>query len=89
MTEIESIQLLEKSNIQMFEVFTTLCIFVNICLCMDVFFVFRNPFYPTRLRTKWYISFSLIGVFCVKPFQRSMLYKSNDFFRLFVGPLIG
>jgi hypothetical protein len=45
---------------------------------VDVFLVFRNPFYPSYKRMKVYILTSLFVVLAVYPFQRGMLLKSKD-----------
>lgn len=67
-TELEAIKSLEAANIFSFEVFTLMCIMFNICVCVDVFLVFKNPFYPSYKRMKVYIISSTVIVCLIYPF---------------------
>lgn len=87
-TEMQSIKILETSNIQSFEIFTQLCILLNICLCIDVFLVFKNPFYPSYKRMKLYIISSTLILAVVYPFQDGILLDSKRFFKTMIHPLI-
>ena len=87
-TEKDALKRLEWANTTCFEFFQMLVMFLNICLCFDIFKVFKDPFFPTRLRTKWYIIFSLSVSFMLYPFSRSILQSSDDFYKVFIQAIV-
>ena len=88
MNEKEALWLIERSNIICFEVFQMLVLCLNMMMCIDIFKVFKDPFYPTGRRTKWYIISSCIIVLICYPQSKSILLSSDDFFIMFVMPLV-
>lgn len=80
MTEMEAVKMLEHTNIYLFEFTAMMFIMFNVCLCFDVFLVFKNPFHPTESRMKFYNWLSLIVTCVLFPWQKSMMTNAKDFF---------
>lgn len=85
-TDASAVKTLETANIYTFEFSMLLCIMFNICLCLDSYLVFKNPFYPLRKRMTSYTYLSVIVSCLVLPFQKSMMYTTEIFFRDFLHP---
>ena len=86
--EKDALKRLEWANITCFEVFQMLVLCLNIFLCIAIFKVFKDPFFPTRLRVKWYIICSSLIVCICYPFSKSILVSSDDFFKFYFMPMI-
>ena len=82
----QAVTTIEKSNIIIFEFSVLLCIMFNICLCLDSYLVFKNPFYPVRKRMTMYTYLSIGVALIVLPLQRSMMYTTKIFFKDFLLP---
>ena len=56
----------------------------NACLSIDMFLTFKNPFYPSGRRTKFYIIGSIIFVCIFSPYFESPLLNDYDFFTQYI-----
>lgn len=52
--------LLGRTNYNILSFFEFLSLSLNLCLCLDIVFTMRNPFYPHERRMKFYLPCSLL-----------------------------
>ena len=72
-TILDAVKLLSMTNIQWFEFFQMVAICMNIAMCVDLYFSYKNPFYPGSRRMKFYLIGTALCVVIIGHFESSWL----------------
>ena len=83
-----AIKNLVDANITCFKIFQQIQLCLNACLCIDIYFTFKNPFYPSKRRMRMYYVATASIVLGIAPYTQSMLLNQLDWFNHFIEPLL-
>jgi len=83
-----SLNKLELANFKCFEVFQTVGVIFNSCLCLDLYLTYKSPFYPVNRRIKLYITLAIIMAIISSFVARSFLLTDSDIYKQFIKPLL-
>jgi hypothetical protein len=82
----DSIIVLNRANMIAYEMFQMIAVCMNAFMCIDLYFSYKNPFFPGKYRMKYYLGGTLFILLTIGLFTKSWLLSPDQEFYQFVLP---
>jgi len=69
-----------------YEMFQMIAVCMNAFMCIDLYFSYKNPFFPGKYRMKYYLGGTLFILLTIGLFTKSWLLSPDQEFYQFVLP---
>lgn len=80
----DAIKHLVRGNLLIFQLAMQTILCLNTCLCIDLYLVYKNPFYPPNRRTRNFLVMTFAAVMMMIWNSSSMFLTPKDFFNSYI-----